>query len=416
MTRNDDAVKELLGEALHGVQPEKRARDMVLGARPRRHRGASWLPAVAAVLVFGLVASSFAIPAVAWALAQTPLLGSTYAKFVEGTGLDLAYQAGLVKELNRTVAHGDFELLIVTAYRDANQTVVVHQLTSKDPALLAKEWESSHDLMPRFVFPRGWSGSSTMQYIEEENMIYGISHIDPDSWGIWGQKLTMQIPALDLTVTFPVQSVASSMSETVSVKKTVEYQGITIRVDDVVFSPSATRLNYTIINPGSQGASTILNRLNWALKAEDGTRIANLSGGLTNSRDGHVNFMPTYSRNLEILLTGETVFVTYRGTLPLVTGSSTDTGRGELTVSSLSSQTARTEVSLGWAGETRLGKAQMYLTDASGYRIAITSAELTATGMNVIFEHSALTEPLELEIESLLLEADLEVLVARVQR
>ena len=301
MTQNEEGMREWLGEALRGQRPATTAREMNLTTRPQRRKLGLWLPTAAAAAILALLVSSLTIPMVAWALAQTPLLGGTYARFLEGTGLDVAYQAGLVKELNRVVVHEGLEVVIVAAYRDANQTVVVHQISSGDSQLLEHIWEDSSDLMPRFVFPRGWSGSSTMQYIAEENVIYGISHIDPGSWGIFGEKLTMQIPSLDLTLTFPVQSVAANLSSRVLVKTTAEFHGITLRVDDVVFSPSSTRVNYTILSSGGQRVEQILNSMSWTLETESGARLTSMSAGLTNSRDGHVNFMPTDSSTVQIL-------------------------------------------------------------------------------------------------------------------
>lgn len=80
--------------------------------------------AIVLVLIFSLLQ----IPIVARAFASVPVLGKPYKEFLERTGLDVAYQAGLINELNKTATDRGVTLRVLGAFSDVTQTVIYYTI------------------------------------------------------------------------------------------------------------------------------------------------------------------------------------------------------------------------------------------------------------------------------------------------
>jgi len=412
MTYEDKAVTNVLRLAFYDEKPGERARDFIPQHRGKK-RGRWFALAAASILLF-MLATSLMIPAVARAIGDIPVLGESYTSFLTGTGMDIAYQSGLVNELNSSETKGDFTLTVIAAYADATQTVVMYQISSTDPDRLKSYWENPG--MPEVNKVRGYlsggGGSGSMQYIEEENIIFGMYHLPPPSWNPFGQKLKIEARALDISVVFPVQTIPTELNETVAVNESFEYEGVKFVIDSVTFSPSATQVSYRVT--GDQLAPADKNWL-WEMQNVAGTELTRLSGSLSNGK-GILNFLPTNSPEVIILFKGYQSAHPASDTLLLERGSSAVTDAGTLTIGAVERTSNSTAITLVWSGEGKLTKPGVTLIDSKGYHGWVTQAESTEDGISLVLGHGELSGPVYLKFNTVLISVHKEIEVARVVR
>lgn len=156
------------------------------------------------------------IPVLARALSSVPLLGGAYLSFVREAGLDIAYQAGLVTELNRTDTRAGITLTVVASCSDSSGTAAFFTL-SPAGGVESEAWISAVNdgFVPRVRLEgigkggsiEGWVASSSTTYDEYENQFFGVARWHPYSkW--WAGKAQLTITAeegLEWQVSFPVQ-------------------------------------------------------------------------------------------------------------------------------------------------------------------------------------------------------------------
>ena len=195
-------------------------------------------------------------------------------QWLAGTGMDLAYQAGLVNELNRSVTKDDVTLTVVSAYSDATQVLIAFQYSSPDPNRIEQLWEDSSSLFPELHSSKSYSGN--MQYIAEEGIIYGLLNSEPYFWSLFGRSLTLSVPTLGMEVDFPLQTIPSSLNERVKVNKGVTFDGLKLTVDEVVFSPSAIQVAYSFNNIDRRPTET--KHWNITLRTPDNQEFNSLGG------------------------------------------------------------------------------------------------------------------------------------------
>jgi len=416
----DSVVTDALNRTLQDEKPGTRARDLI-PQHTRRLRGRGrGLALVAAGITLCLLTAALTVPAVARAIGDSPWLGDSYQMFLKGTGMDIAYQAGLVNELNRSDTKGDFTFTVIAAYADATQSIIVFQLSSDDPARIEELWEDSISIFPHFyntasLFSPNLSGGGSMNHIPEEGIIFGIYHTDPPGWSLFGRKLRTEVKSLGLSVTFPLQTISSNLNERVAVNKDFVYDGLQCRVEEIIFSPSATQVVYSRIG-GDPRPWDKEAYWEWSLRTIDGTELISYSGSFSNGK-GMITFPPTDNSEVAILIKGYFEMYDYEGVLlPLGNGSSVVTPVGELIIDTSVSTGTETEVTLVWSGEGSLAKPSISLVDSQGNRGEVSNAELTAEGIKLNFQHGVLIGPVQLEINAVQVYIQEEIEITQVYR
>lgn len=403
MTEEHNEVTRALGIALQDEHPAKGARRLVpIKTHPRRWR---CLPLVAATFVLLLIVSSLTVPVVARAVAQFPLLGDSFQKYLTGTGLDLAYQAGLVNELNRSVTKDDVTLTVISAYSDATQVLIAFQYSSPDPSRIEQLWEDTR-IFPELQSSNSFSGN--MQYIPEERIIYGLLNSEPYSWSLFGRSLTLSVPSMDMEVEFPLQTLPSSLNERVRVNKEFTFDGLKLTIDEVVFSPSAIQIAYSYKNIDQRP----LEATHWelALRTPDHQEFTSLGGS-----KGVANFLPFGSDEVIIVFTGFQHAKVVKETIPMKQGSTVVTSQGTLTIAAVKELPEGSELTLHWS-DGILEKADLHLEDATGQTGEVISGEQIDGGLKLVIEHGKLTGEVQLAIETLVIREEQDVELARIDQ
>lgn len=412
MTEQHNDVTYVLGIALQDEHPLKGARSLVpIKTRPRIWR---CLPLVAATLVLLLIVSSLTVPAVARAVVEFPLLGDSFQKYLTGTGLDLAYQAGLVNELNRSVTTDDVTFTVISAYSDATQALIAFQFSSPDPSRIDQLWEDADGIFPELQSSKSFSGN--MQHIPKEGIIYGLLNSKPYSWSLFGRNLTLSVPSLDMEVDFPLQTIPSSLNERVRVNKGFTFDGLKLTIDEVVFSPSAIQVTYSYKNNNQAPPD---KHWDLSLRTPDHQEAnSGVSGSLKGQfwqGKGVANFLPLDSDEVIIVFTGFWYDKVVKETIPIKPGSSAITSQGTLTVTHVKELAQGSEISLHWS-DGILEKADLHLIDATGKTGEVISGEQIDGGLKVVIKHGELTGEVQLAIETLVIREEQDVELARIDR
>lgn len=412
---DDSKITEALGRTLEDERPGTRARMFLPAKRPR---GRFPLLALVAAGLLLLLISSLTVPVVARAMGEVPLLGESYRKFLEGTGLEIAYKSGLVTELNRSVTNGEVTFTILSAYSDATQSLVAFQYTSEDPDALEALWEAKGSaLFPRVEVSslfRSYDFSGHMRYIQEEGVIYGLMSSNPLPWHLFGRTLTAEIPSLGLSLTFPLQTVSSYLNDRVKINKTIAFEGLELAIEEVVFSPSATQVVYSYTN---QGRVVEHKAWNMQLRSPEGILYQSLTGSRSsrfNRGQGVMNFLPL--DQVTLLFTGWNATVDVGEEVSLQEGASISTREGEVTIRELGWEQGQVSFTLAWSGTGKLTKAGATLRDASGVQGAIADAVQTDQGLRVTMEHSQLQGEVTLNLDVVEISIEEEIEVATVSR
>lgn len=412
--RKEEKIFDALTKTLANEQPTKRARDLL----PETRRGASKKHLIAAGIILCMLISSFTVPTVARALGEIPLLGESYTEFLAGTGLGVAYQAGLVNGLNYSDTNGDITFRILAAYSDATQTVITYKISSEDPSKIQELWESSYSHFPnvfgtgritRFSVAKAGSGHGQLT---DEGEIYGMWEGEALGWRPFGHKFTAQLNHLDLSVTFPVQTIPSDLNKTLIIDETFVYNGITITFEEITFSPSATQVSYNI--DGLYYNQSLHTHLRWSLRDQEGEEFQTLGGRLS-GKNGVMNYLPIDSEEIVIVFEGyETVYYLAQ-TLPLEIGSKYELELGTLSIQEIVSTDVGTDLYLAWEGDSTLEKPGVCLL-INKQPVEATEGSITDAGFMLSFQHGKSLTPDSLAIEQLHISVREDIEVARVQR
>jgi hypothetical protein len=409
-------VRIILEKELSGKSPRRSAGE-ILAAEKKRHRGKGFLPIIAAAACLALLCASLTVPALARAFAQVPIIGDAYLDFIQGSGLDIAYQAGFVNELGRKVEKHGITLTVLGAYADSTETSVMFTLTSEDKDLIRQVWDGTYapwtkgqgEKLSLHPWLKGaGTGSSTMQIDEGEGVIYGLVSVESRRLLDFGRKESLVITAGAYgepvwQISFPVQTVPRKYIETVPVNKTITYRELQITLEEIIFSPGQTVLAYT--TKGPQGAGQMCH---WAVKTPGGELIP-LGGsygshGLGFSHKGVSRFSPTQERDLTVYFQGQNEFFATDLRLPLQIGSKAGTEEGIFSVTGIA-QAESTRVTLTWTGESQVRKVSAVLRNpATGSELPLEDFSAGEDNIELVFSAVGPEVQWLLHIDGVLLE------------
>lgn len=396
-------VKAILAEELAGKSP-RRSAGQILQAEKKRRLGKRVFPVIAAAACLLLVFSSFTVPTLARALSEVPIIGDAYLSFMQGSGLDIAYQAGLVTELDRKQEKYGITLTVLGAYADSTETSVMFSLTSEDKDLIQQVWDGTYapwagqGVAEENPYLRPWlrgagTGSGFTQIDEAEGVIYGLVSVENRRRLLdFGRKETLEITAPTAydepiwQISFPVQTVPSKYIETVRVNKTFTYRELKITLEEIIFSPGQTVLVYTTKGPQRAGPMC-----NWAVKTSEGELISlgdsyhSHGQGSSHKGKGLSRLAPTQERNLKVYFLGQHEFYTVDLELPLQVGSKAGTDEGTFSLTGIA-QASSTRVSLTWTGESQVGKVDAVLRDpATGLELPMADFSAEEDILELVF-------------------------------
>lgn len=249
--RDFAAAKEIMGCEL-SFGPERPVSD-ILTQRPHKKRAWTKKQAllIAASLVLTVLVSSLFVPLLAFALAQLPVVGTPYQQMLISARLDVAYKAGLVRELNRSVTSNGYTLAVKAAYSDPKVSIVIVKLTSDNQATLRQlgtqgNWPPQVRLYGAF----GWESYcyvTSYTYNEDEGALYGWLRTEPTPWwsgGSWTVEVA-SIPDAALRVKVPVQRIFGEfMVPNVKLGRIISYKDLQVRLQKMVFLPTCTIIRY----------------------------------------------------------------------------------------------------------------------------------------------------------------------------
>jgi hypothetical protein len=276
------SVGEILSRPVRRAPVDDRVafgRRVVFGRRPAFRLAAAALAAV-------LLGSPFFSPYPARVLAQVPGVGDLFSAVAIERGLAVAYQAGLVDELDRSVTVDGLTFTVVGAYADSTQTAVIGRLKGPIPrmeSLWADLAKAGHrwELVLTDSFGREYRrGSSSVDFDAKAGEQHILLQTDPLPFYVGHLRIRMALQTASLSgdwqVSFPVQRVSDRMTREVTVDQTfTSAEGVPIHLDKLVFAPSRTVLHYDFVL-ASDGPE--LKMPDWSLLA-DGRPLARLGGG-----------------------------------------------------------------------------------------------------------------------------------------
>ena len=263
---DEKLVKELMSTALT-EGPTTRTKELMPIFRRRKRKKHLKIGALAASLLIMLLASSpFAMPAMARALSAVPIIGPGFEAALKLHSLDLAYEAGLLPTLDKTVEGNGVSVTVQTAYRDEQTFDILLSFRSDDPELIECMYEHIGPYVEltsgRWTLPGNYSSKS---YDEEQKILYlSLSSFEPLPWYVRKLNVSVSWPTdysdmeefkygvswdlVEMTepvsLTFPLQSSRAYVA-TVPVNHTFVYEETTVTVERVVFSPVRTILHYS---------------------------------------------------------------------------------------------------------------------------------------------------------------------------
>lgn len=414
---NDERdVRDFLAGALNSEEPEQKARSIVTNLPSLRPRPWRIAALAAACLLLLLPVVSVRMPVMARALIQIPLVGDAYARFLQDSGMDIAYQAGLVTELNKSIVENDVTLTILSAYSDAAQGVIFFSLSSQDTDKMDAIWSGflEIEMLRRGRRSFGMLRSSTYEYLVDDNAIVGVINTAPIS-GLFGSRISLRLSSQALStvweVDFPVQTVSSSLNEAVPVNKHFVYEGDKFEVQSVMFTPSRTLVKYSqVFGPENTQDGPPIDKKSgglkhtsstWSLETSDGTKLSSYgssfsSDGKTGS--GELYFAPTFNKNLVLYFEGTTVSFEHAATIDLKPGSRVETSQGDLLVGNIDVAEDISKVQVAWESPSILKKLDAAIIDSRGNKAKITAWEEGQDQVTLVFEQGPIFQPLMLEI------------------
>jgi hypothetical protein len=267
--QEEKAVRELMLSGLT-LGPREGASQLLARARRQQRRRMVLVSLAAALLLCLYAASPFVLPALARVVGAVPGIGPAFQKALELQSLDLAYEAGFMPALDKSVERAGVVLTVHTAYRDAESFELVLSL-SGDHSLIAAIRES---IGPRVELTAGrWQsrGHTTYKsYDEIGNVLYvSLSSQDPLPWYVRKVNVTVQWmtdPAEiekfqsfvswddvqlsePLALTFPLQKLSEAHNEVLPINQTLTCGDTQVFLQSLTFSPVRTILKYTYTGP-----------------------------------------------------------------------------------------------------------------------------------------------------------------------
>ena len=385
----EEKVKQFLTIALEDEHPITGARG-IISRNPTRRR-LPWKSAglIAACLLVLVPIASFQIPVVARAFSQVPLVGDIYARYIQESGMDVAYQAGLVGELNRSVTANGVTMTVLSAYSDASQGIIFMSFTSEDPSRIEALWSQGlfdQEILRWGRVSLGLERSSSFEYVSEDNLIFGVIRLRPLS-GLFGKKIGLRMTSRALSTVWemdiPLQTVASSFNKTITLNQSFNHQGDKFLIQSITFSPSMTVLTYqqelaTVDikpTPEGKGDGPSHTSTRWSLVEADGTALQSLGSRLSGDGgqvyQGELYFVPAKSDNLTLYYNGTANFFDHIGSTALSVGSKIETPQGILVIEGVEHSKLETQVQLLWQAGSELKKLDAYIVDANGNKARI---------------------------------------------
>lgn len=265
-THDEKIVQDFMESALT-LKPNLSVSTLLTRARTRKQRHRVLIAGLAAAILLCLyTVSPFVMPAVARMLSAIPGAGSTFQEALIMHRLDLAYEAGFMPTLDKTMEQDGITFTVHTAYRDADSFELVVSLKGEQ-ALIESMRKS---IGPRIQIKSSWWRSpghtSYKFYDEKESVLYvTISGREALPWYV--RKLTVSAQwmtnaaeidkyqtfadweavelSTPLALDFPLQSETNAASETVAIAKHLGDEISQIYLDSLTFSPVRTILKFT---------------------------------------------------------------------------------------------------------------------------------------------------------------------------
>ena len=423
-------IKDLLTIALDDEQPVTSARGIIDRFPAQRRRPWKVTGLIAACLLVLVPIASFQMPVVARAFAQMPLVGDIYSRYLQESGMDVAYQAGLVGELNRSVTQNGVTMTVISAYSDASQGIIFVSFTSEDPSSIAELWSQglfNQEILRGGRVAFGLERSSSFEYVSEDNLLFGMIRTRPIS-GLLGKKIGLRMTSRALStvweINFPLQTVASSFNQMIKLNQSFTHEGDKFLIQSITFSPSMTVLTYkqeranADVKPTPEGKFSHTST-RWSLVEEDGTPLQSMGSRLSGdgqNYQGELYFVPAKSDNLSLYFNGTANLFDYKGSTSLSAGSKLETPQGVLVIDGVKHSKLTTVVYLQWQAASELKKLDGEIIDANGARARIVGWGESSTGVTLSFAHEELVGPLEFQVSAIHVHDEMEEKVCDIQR
>lgn len=274
------------------------------GRRSRRWK--PWLVGVAAAAVIALALGT-TFPSWAGAAAGLPLVGPVITRIImEDAGLKWAYDMGLIQGNVAEVTQNGVTVRILGVLADSRRTIVLYQVLGAPPA---ERDDSPPVPTSSWVTPPERPSLPVEAAIAQVNGRGAVSSSSPPEetpLGYVGTVSTvpLELEQAELTLRFVVGeekitlTVTASREETdrvsreVVVSQILEYDGVRITVESVVYTPAETVVRYR------EEADRFIGPVNWDWETEydylevNGQRYRSSGGGLGLNNVHHLAFPP----------------------------------------------------------------------------------------------------------------------------
>ncbi|HHY34505.1 MAG TPA: DUF4179 domain-containing protein [Firmicutes bacterium] len=396
----------------HGVLDfarQKRSRyrsplEVIRDAVYRLPRVFTTAPAVIVILTL-FIFSLVQIPLVARAFSSIPAVGKAYQDFLEWAGLDVAYQAGVINEIRKTITQSGITVEVIGAICDGTQTVVYYTVGPSDSSGASSVDEQLDGLMlTSKLYGGGWKDEGIASYFYPvDGRYFCVIREKPVSWiaRLLGAKLTLMVQAVRPTdelpglygvsrnispvytwkVSFPVQTITGE-AETIKIGKTIISGNDKFTLTEIVFAPTQTILRFEIealsediSAPFRDPGTNRWPRLGdcFSLVTSDGKSIPYYGNNLSNESDKRkceAYFWPTTRRDISVLFK-ELLTEPNPLQIPLREGVSVKcTVGGSIEITEVDTLETVTRVTLKYTGNLTLHDADIRLRKVTGDEVA----------------------------------------------
>lgn len=322
-------------------------------ASQRKRKGRHRTVLVAAGVLFSVLLSSLFVPALAFAISRLPFIGTPYQRILRSSGLATAYQAGLINELNRSVSAGGYTMTVLSAYADSMGTTVVLKFKTDEPGKI-REFSNADNwpewgLLGAFGW-RNYGGGTSFGYNEAEDAIYGWIKTETPPWWV-GSRLTIEAGLPDTAITLrtriPIYRIwGDFMVPRFRINQTVSYKELRVNLNNMVFLPTQTVLNFHSENYRSR----------WELRSGGRSYSEGSNAGI--HRQSHDTsqwttfypvFYPHVPDDIELALKGYEVSPEGQRYLPLQVGSKLELKGCAITVGSIEDTAEGLKVTITWS-------------------------------------------------------------------
>lgn len=208
--------------------------------RGRRRRWLPWLGGAAAASTVALVLS-WTFPRWAGAAADLPLVGPVITRFIlAGAGLQWAYDMGLIGEPVAEVTQNGITVRILGVVADARRTTVLYQVLGA-PSTVGRGRQprvpvhatitaQMSEFTPPEETPLGYLGTVSTLPLEAEAAELEVR------FDVGAETITLTVPAS--------RTETDRFSREVAVNRALEYDGVRITVEAVIYTPAETIVRY----------------------------------------------------------------------------------------------------------------------------------------------------------------------------